>query len=91
MILSFFVPMSGSPVHVSRKQASVAIPTLEGQVDMTFEIKREGKIVSVERHGTSRPRQLLLVGIKSIVSVDGGGAESAQGAYLRYRHSKRIG
>jgi len=43
---------------------------------MKFEIKRESGTLTVERQGASKPWKLLLVGIKTVKSVESGMAES---------------
>jgi alpha-D-xyloside xylohydrolase len=58
------------------KQVSLVIPSVKGVIDMKFEIKRERETLIVERHGVSKPWKLLLVGIKTVKSVESGMAES---------------
>jgi alpha-D-xyloside xylohydrolase len=58
------------------KQVSLVIPSIKGNIDMKFEIKRESGLVTVERQGASKPWKLVLMGIKTVKSVDGGAAES---------------
>jgi alpha-D-xyloside xylohydrolase len=58
------------------KHASVEIPSVTGEIQTTFEVRREGRTINVERHGKSKAWQLLLVGIQSITSVEGGTVES---------------
>ena len=58
------------------KQVSLVIPSVKGDIDTKFEIKRESGIVTVERQRASKPWKLLLVGIKTVKSVDGGATES---------------
>jgi len=58
------------------KQVSLVIPTVKGDIDMIFEIKRESGIVTVEQQRASKPWKLVLMGIKTVKSVDGGTAES---------------
>jgi alpha-D-xyloside xylohydrolase len=58
------------------KQVSLVIPSVKGDMDMKFEIKRESGILTVERQGASKPWKLLLVGIKAVKSVESGTAES---------------
>jgi alpha-D-xyloside xylohydrolase len=59
------------------EHTAAVIPSVAGGVDVTFEVKREGRTMTVEQHGISGRWQLLLVGIKSIASVAGGAAESS--------------
>jgi alpha-D-xyloside xylohydrolase len=66
---------------------TVVIPSADGGVDVTFEVKREGRTITVERTGAVKRWQLLLVGIQAVASVEGGAAESsAQGALVRPMH-----
>jgi alpha-D-xyloside xylohydrolase len=58
------------------KLVSVIIPSKKGEVDMRFDVKREGGTLTVDRQGASKPWKLLLVGIQSVKSVDGGTEES---------------
>jgi alpha-D-xyloside xylohydrolase len=58
------------------KLVSVIIPSKKGEVDMRFEMKREGGTLTVDRQGASKPWKLLLVGIQSVKSVEGGTEES---------------
>jgi alpha-D-xyloside xylohydrolase len=64
------------------KRATAAIPSLTGDVDATFEVRREGRTITAEPHGASKRWQLLLVGIPSVASVEGGTAESTQQSTL---------
>jgi alpha-D-xyloside xylohydrolase len=65
----------------------VVIPSIAGGVDVAFEVKREDGVITVERRGISRRWQLLLVGIESIASVEGGVAESStKGVLVRPTH-----
>jgi alpha-D-xyloside xylohydrolase len=54
------------------KQVSLVVPSIKGEIDLKFEVKRENGILTVERQGADKPWKLLLVGIKSIKSVNGG-------------------
>jgi alpha-D-xyloside xylohydrolase len=53
-------------------QILAEIPSLTGEIQTTFEVRREGQTISVERDGKSKAWQLLLVGIPKISSVEGG-------------------
>ncbi len=55
---------------------SITIPTQTGEVDRVFEIERQNGEISVKSSGRARPWQVLLTGIESVASVDGGIAES---------------
>ncbi|MFN2272417.1 MAG: alpha-xylosidase [Anaerolineae bacterium] len=58
-------------------RATAVIPSVAGDVDATFEVQRQGNEIAVERQGASKPWRLLLVGVKSVASVEGGTAESS--------------
>lgn len=63
---------------------SATIPSLAGEVTATFTLSREGRTITVERQGTAKDWQLLLVGIEAVGSVEGGAAESSvQGVRVR--------
>ena len=75
------------------KHITAVIPSTDGGVDVKFEVKREDHKITVERYGTAKQWQLLLVGIQAIASVEGGVAEnSAQGVLVRpMRDADRLG
>ena len=58
------------------KSVAAVIPSVAGDVDVRFEVKREGRTITVERQGASKRWQLLLVGIEAVASVEGGTIES---------------
>jgi alpha-D-xyloside xylohydrolase len=58
------------------KSVAAVIPSAAGDVDVRFEVKREGRMITVERQGTPKRWQLLLVGIEAVASVEGGAIES---------------
>jgi alpha-D-xyloside xylohydrolase len=59
-------------------RATAVVPSVTGGVDVTFEVRREEHTITVEKRGTCERFQLLLVGIQSVASVEGGTAESTQ-------------
>jgi alpha-D-xyloside xylohydrolase len=59
-------------------RATTVIPSVGGDVEATFEVRRADDAITVETHGASKPWQLLLVGIPSVASVEGGTAEGTQ-------------
>ncbi len=68
------------------RHASVAIPSVRGENQTTFTVRREGRTINVERYGKSKAWQVLLVGISTITSVEGGTAEnSPQGVLVTCR------
>jgi alpha-D-xyloside xylohydrolase len=63
---------------------SITIPTQTGEVAATFEIKRQNQEIAVKCDRSNKPWQILLVGIESVISVQGGRAEHApQGTLIR--------
>jgi len=65
------------------KHVSTAIPSVRGEIQITFEVMRDGRTILVERHGKSGTWRVLLVGIPSIESVQCGTVEShAQGVLV---------
>jgi alpha-D-xyloside xylohydrolase len=65
------------------KRISTEIPSLAGEIQTTFAVWREGRMIHVERKGKSKPWRLLLAGIADIASVEGGAAEdSPQGVLV---------
>jgi alpha-D-xyloside xylohydrolase len=56
---------------------TTVVPSTAGSVDVMFEVKREGRTITVEGYGTAKRWQLLLVGIEAVASVEGGAAESS--------------
>jgi alpha-D-xyloside xylohydrolase len=52
------------------KQARVEIPTLDGKIETTFGIKRDGNIINIQRQGSSKAWNILLVGIDSIKNTE---------------------
>jgi alpha-D-xyloside xylohydrolase len=76
------------------KRTTAAIPSADGgMMDVTFEVKREGRTITVERSGAAKRWQLVLVGVEAIASVEGGVAESSpQGVLVRpIRGADRLG
>jgi alpha-D-xyloside xylohydrolase len=68
------------------KRVSTEIPSLQGVVQTTFSVLREGRMINVERKGKSNAWRLLLVGIPRIASVQGATAEhSPQGVLVTCR------
>ena len=59
------------------KQAVAEIPSLTGEIKATFTVSRAGQVLDVEREGDSKDWQVLLVGIPTIASVEGGTVESS--------------
>jgi alpha-D-xyloside xylohydrolase len=58
------------------KHAPVVISSMAGKVDVTFEVNRNGKVITFERQGGVKPWQVLLVGISLVSEVEGGTSEN---------------
>ena len=58
--------------------ATTVIPSVKGDVDATFAVRREGHTITVEKQGVCVRFQVLLVGVPSVASVEGGMAEGTQ-------------
>ena len=62
------------------KRACAEIPSVKGEIQTTFVVWREGRMINVERKGKPKGWRLLLVGISAIASVEGATVEhSPQG------------
>lgn len=53
---------------------TIEIPSLTGEVETAFVVRRRGNSVTVQRTGEIKPARLLLVGVTSVASVEGGTA-----------------
>ncbi|MES2463244.1 MAG: alpha-xylosidase [Armatimonadota bacterium] len=60
------------------KSATAAVPTLAGMTEHTVTATRQGNEIRVTSTGGAQTWSLLLVGIDSAASVDGGAAEQTQ-------------
>jgi alpha-D-xyloside xylohydrolase len=45
------------------RQVSVDIPTLDGTIETRFEVRREGNSIQIDRQGSSKAWNVLLVGV----------------------------
>ncbi len=74
------------------QSVTAAIPSVTGNVETTYEVKREGRTITVRRQGPApdsfnrgpaKRWRVLLVGVETIRSVEGGEVDSAaQGALV---------
>jgi alpha-D-xyloside xylohydrolase len=64
------------------KQVRVEIPALDGKIETSFDIKREGNMIHMQRQGLSTPWNVLLIGAKSVenASIINGSAFIEAGA-----------
>lgn len=66
------------------RHAPVAIRSLTGAVDVTFEVARTGKDVTIVRQGSAKVWQVLLGGVTMVAAVEGGTRESTpQGVLVK--------
>jgi alpha-D-xyloside xylohydrolase len=66
------------------KQVSVEIPGLDGKIETTFNFRRAGDEIHVERQGSSKAWNVLLVGIFSVEKIENVQAGIVNGStYLR--------
>jgi alpha-D-xyloside xylohydrolase len=59
-----------------RQPITVGIPSIAGSVELIVVVQREGETITVKRQGSAKHWQLLLVGVDSIASIEGGLATS---------------
>jgi alpha-D-xyloside xylohydrolase len=59
------------------KTATADIPSLNGEIQVSFTVSRDGSTITVEKHGKAGVWQILLAGILSVASVEGGAAAPA--------------
>jgi alpha-D-xyloside xylohydrolase len=55
--------------------ASARVPTVSGEVALSIQVSRSGQQITVEMEGASRAWAILLRGIETAQSVDGGKAK----------------
>ncbi len=63
--LRLYQPAEGQP-------ATAAIPAADGSISATFTAIRENNTITVTPHGVTKPWQLLLVGVETADSIEGG-------------------
>jgi alpha-D-xyloside xylohydrolase len=64
------------------KQVRVEIPTVDGNIETSFEIRRQGNEIQIQRRGSSKPWSVLLVGIGSVENVNNTNSEMMNGSLL---------
>jgi alpha-D-xyloside xylohydrolase len=55
--------------------ATAQVPAHDGSVETTVEARRDGTQIEVSVQGATRPWSVLLRGIKTVASVEGGAAQ----------------
>ena len=58
------------------RKAAAAVPSLAGDSETVFTAERTGRTISISRRGPAKAWSVLLSGIPSVKTVDGGTAES---------------
>lgn len=69
-------------------QIHVEIPTLEGNIETRFDLKRDGNTIHVQRRGSSKEWNILLIGIESVKSVDNAKVQSTDSGTMINAHSE---
>jgi len=65
------------------KQASVEIPTLDGKIETRFDVKREGKVIYIQRQGPSNKTwNVFLIGIDSVENIENTEIEITSGSMM---------
>ncbi len=54
---------------------SITIPTQTGEVDRVFDVSRKNDVIIVQCNENTKPWQVLLVGVKVVMGVEGGRVE----------------
>lgn len=54
---------------------SSSVPTLQGDIDMTLHVRREGQTLHIEADGATKPWRVLLRGITAVSTITGGTSE----------------
>ena len=66
------------------KHAPVVIRSMTGEVDVTFDVTRHAKTITIVRQGNAKPWQVLLAGVPAVSAVEGGASESTpQGVLVK--------
>jgi alpha-D-xyloside xylohydrolase len=66
------------------QHAPVVIRSLTGEVDVTFEVTRRDKTISIVRQGRTKPWQVLLAGVAAVSAVEGGTSQATpQGVLIQ--------
>ena len=62
------------------KQVSVEIPSLDGEIETRFNVRREGHVIHIQRQGSSTEWSVLLVGIDTVETSGNREMESVNGS-----------
>ena len=70
------------------KSATIEIPTMNGQIETTFALNREGNVINIQRDGPAKAWNILLIGIESVEDVENGQVELTNGSTLIHANEK---
>ena len=62
------------------KNVKVEIPSLNGKIETTFDVRREGKTIHIQRQGTSKAWNVSLVGIDPVENMENAEIETVNGS-----------
>jgi alpha-D-xyloside xylohydrolase len=62
------------------KQARVEIPTLDGKIETRFDVKREGNAINIQRQGSSKAWNVVLIGVDSVEKIENAVIEMVNGS-----------
>jgi alpha-D-xyloside xylohydrolase len=76
----------GVTLHVYQleegQQTKVEIPTLDGKIETVFDIKREENVFHIQRQGSAKTWNVLLVGIDSVEDIEYAKVDIVNGSAL---------
>lgn len=64
------------------KNFQVEVPSKGGKIETTFDIRREGKVIHIQRQGSSRAWNIDLFGIGSVENIENAEIETTDGSEL---------
>ena len=64
------------------KLVTVEIPALNGKIEARFDVRRDGNVIQIQRQGSSKPWNVLPVGIDIVKDVKNGELEVINGSVL---------
>jgi len=62
------------------KQARTEIPTLDGKIETSFDVRREGNVINIQRQGLSKAWNVVLIGIDSVEKIESEEIEMVNGS-----------
>ncbi|MCB0195509.1 MAG: alpha-xylosidase, partial [Anaerolineae bacterium] len=58
--------------------ASVTVPTIQGEADITLHVRRNGSMLHIQADGATKPWRVLLRGISDVAAVSDGSSSSTE-------------